>query len=59
MRRRVQRMCARLGFKADRMLRWCFAQAVLSAVWSVQDGSREVDIVLAIKVAKASRALLA
>jgi len=59
MRRRVQRMCARLGFKADRILRWCFAQAVLSAVWSVEDGSPDADIVLAVKVAKASRALLA
>jgi streptomycin 6-kinase len=57
MRRRVRRMCARFGFKIDRVLRWSFAQAVLSAVWCVQDGRGEADIAAAVKVAQVSRAL--
>jgi streptomycin 6-kinase len=58
MLRRVRRICARLGFAEDRVLRWCFAQAVLSAVWLVQDG-READIAGVLEVAKVARALLA
>jgi streptomycin 6-kinase len=57
MRRRVRRMCARFGFAAERVLRWSFAQAVLSAVWCVQDGRGEADIAAAVKVAQVSRAL--
>jgi streptomycin 6-kinase len=57
MQRRVQRMAARLGFDGGRVLRWCFAQAVLSAVWWVQDGHSGADVVL--EVARVSRGLMA
>lgn len=36
--RRVKIMCPRLSWPRDRVLRWCFAQAVLSAIWSLEDG---------------------
>ena len=36
--RRVEVHAARLGIDADRTLRWAYAQAVLSAIWSVEDG---------------------
>ena len=36
--RRVGVHTARLGIDADRTLRWAYAQAVLSAIWSVEDG---------------------
>jgi streptomycin 6-kinase len=57
MRRRVQRMAARLGLGGGRVLRWCFAQAVLSAVWWVQDGHDDADV--ALEVARVSRDLMA
>jgi streptomycin 6-kinase len=57
MQRRVRRMCARFGFEAERVLRWSFAQAVLSAVWCMQDGRDDADIAAALEVAQVSRAL--
>jgi streptomycin 6-kinase len=36
--RRLRRYAARLKLDPDRALRWGFAQAVLSAIWSVEDG---------------------
>ncbi len=36
--RRVGLYEARLGVDADRTLRWAYAQAVLSAIWLVEDG---------------------
>jgi streptomycin 6-kinase len=36
--RRVGRMASHLGLDADRVLRWAYADAVLSAIWLVQDG---------------------
>jgi streptomycin 6-kinase len=36
--RRVNEMAERLGIDARRVLEWGFAQAVLSAIWSVEDG---------------------
>ena len=56
MRRRVWTVATRLGVEPDRLLRWCFAQAVLAAVWSVEDGLRDIEP--ALEVAKVSRALL-
>jgi streptomycin 6-kinase len=35
---RLDRFCTVLPLDHDRVLRWSFAQAVLSAVWSVEDG---------------------
>jgi len=36
--RRVRIVCERLGLDRGRVIGWCFAQAVLSAVWALQDG---------------------
>jgi len=36
--RRVRIACERLGLDRARVIGWCFAQAVLSAVWALQDG---------------------
>ena len=36
--RRVRRFVRRLNLDYDRAVRWGFAQAVLSAIWSVEDG---------------------
>jgi streptomycin 6-kinase len=38
----VERFSSRLGLDAERVLDWGFAQAVLSAIWEVEDG-RAVD----------------
>lgn len=35
--RRISRMASRLGLDADRVLFWAYAEAVLSAIWLVQD----------------------
>jgi streptomycin 6-kinase len=35
---RLDRFCSVLPLDRERALRWSFAQAVLSAVWSVEDG---------------------
>ena len=36
--RRVRIVCERLGLDRTRVIGWCFAQAMLSAVWALQDG---------------------
>jgi streptomycin 6-kinase len=36
--RRLTRLSDRLSLSVDRALAWSFAQAVLSAIWSVEDG---------------------
>ena len=41
--RRAATLSSRLGLDAGRVLRWAFAQAVLSAIWHVEDGY-EVDV---------------
>jgi streptomycin 6-kinase len=37
--RRLAIPAARLDLDADRALRWAFAQGVLSALWSIEDGA--------------------
>lgn len=36
--RRVDRFASELGLDRERILRWSFAQAVLSAIWQLEDG---------------------
>ena len=36
--RRIAVLSSRLGLDADRVLRWAYAQAVLSEIWRIQDG---------------------
>ena len=37
-RSRLDRLCSTLGLDLERALRWGFAQAVLSAIWEIEDG---------------------
>jgi streptomycin 6-kinase len=39
--RRVRILCERLLFDRARVLGWCFAQGMLSAIWSVEDGTED------------------
>lgn len=41
--RRIDRLCAELGFERERIANWGFAQAVLSAIWSVEDTGKLAD----------------
>jgi streptomycin 6-kinase len=38
LQRRADRLCEALGFDRSRVYGWAYAQAVLSAAWSVEDG---------------------
>lgn len=56
--RRVGLFVARLGIDADRTLRWAYAQAVLSAIWSVEDGFPVDSAHLSLQLARAVEPLL-
>jgi streptomycin 6-kinase len=49
--RRIDAASRRLGLDAARVLRWAFAQAVLSAIWMVEDGG-VIDVDAPIRVAR-------
>jgi streptomycin 6-kinase len=36
--RRLELLVSRLNIDAGRALRWAFSQAVLSAIWGIEDG---------------------
>ena len=38
--RRIRQLSDTLAFDAARVTRWAFAQAVLSAIWAIEDGAR-------------------
>ncbi|MCP4386386.1 MAG: phosphotransferase, partial [Hyphomicrobiales bacterium] len=40
--RRVAIYSERLGFDRQRMIGWCFSQAVLATIWAIEDGDREL-----------------
>ncbi len=54
--RRVRILAERLALDPERLLRWCFAHGVLSALWSVEDGV--FDPVGGIEAAHAALAVL-
>jgi streptomycin 6-kinase len=56
--RRVALHAARLGIDADRTLRWAYAQAVLSAIWTVEDGFPVSPAHLSLQLARAIEPLL-
>jgi streptomycin 6-kinase len=41
--RRARILTDRLGLDENRILRWCFAHGVLSALWNIEDGVSDVD----------------
>jgi len=56
--RRLQVLSTELGVDRTRTLGWAFAQAVLSAIWCVQDGADRVDSDPSLRLAEAVRPLL-
>ena len=56
--RRVTTFASRLSVNAERVLRWALAQAVLSAIWSVEDGERVGPETPALRLATTLRAML-
>ena len=56
--RRLKIYDTQLHFDTDRALRWAFAQAVLSALWSIEDGSPVDESSPALMLARAAEALL-
>ncbi len=58
MARRVEIFAQRLALNPMRILRWAYAQAVLSAAWHVEDGGEDVEIMNALYAARTARALL-
>lgn len=57
-RRRLLTYEHKLGLDSQRMLAWSFAQAVLSAIWSVEDGFEVSETDGAIALAKITASLL-
>jgi streptomycin 6-kinase len=43
-RRRVERLGRELDLDETRILRWAYAQAVLAAIWAIEDGMRVEDL---------------
>jgi len=56
--RRAGRLASGLGLDAHRVLRWTFAQAVLSAIWSVEDGEPLAADAPILDFARAARSLV-
>lgn len=56
--RRLTRFARRLGIDCSRALEWGFAQAVLSAIWSIEDGFTVDARTPALRLANAIRPLL-
>jgi streptomycin 6-kinase len=51
--RRLHRFCAALRLRADRVLAWAFAQAVLSAIWAIEDDPAEPTVHSSLHLAEA------
>ena len=51
--RRVNRFCDALGLRADRVLAWAFAQAVLSAIWATEDEPAKPTVHSSLRLAEA------
>ncbi len=56
--RRVKLICQVLGLDERRVLGWCFAQAVLSAIWTIEDGGNEEALIHTVQLAEATLTLL-
>lgn len=57
--RRLRRFVATLGVDEDRTLAWAFAQAVLSAIWAIEDGLPGNVVPPVLRLAEVIRPLLA
>lgn len=57
--RRIDLMSARLGYDGERLLRWFFAQLVLSLIWFAEDGFGAAEIGPRLQLVNISRHMLA
>ncbi len=56
--RRIGIMSRRLGYAPERILRWYFAQGLLSVVWLVEDGFGDSDVQSGLRLARLGQQLL-
>lgn len=56
--RRLEQLATRLNLNYERALRWTFAQAVLSAIWSVEDGSKLDEAAPVLRLAETVRSMM-
>ena len=56
--RRIQLFGKHLGLDEERLLGWTFSQAVLSAIWSIEDGYDPVENTAVIRLALAAQELI-
>jgi streptomycin 6-kinase len=57
--RRLEQFTNKLNLNYERTIRWAFAQAVLSAIWLVEDGFTVNEMTPALRLAKVIRPMLA
>jgi streptomycin 6-kinase len=57
--RRLEQFTNKLNLNYERTLRWAFAQAVLSAIWLIEDGSEVNEMTPALRLAEVIRSMLA
>ena len=55
---RVGIFCQKLGLPQERVLGWCFSQAILSVVWSIEDAVSDNWIIPTLRLAETSLKLL-
>jgi streptomycin 6-kinase len=56
--RRLNRFAATLDLDADRVVAWAFAQAVLSAIWNIEDGCAGPATPSSLRLAEAIQSML-
>jgi streptomycin 6-kinase len=57
--RRLEQFTNKLNLNYERTLRWAFAQAVLSAIWLIEDGFAVNEMTPALRLAEVIRVMLA
>jgi streptomycin 6-kinase len=57
--RRIEQFTNKLNLNYERTLRWAFAQAVLSAIWLIEDGFAVNEMTPALRLAEVLRSMLA
>lgn len=58
LKNRVRIICQSLGLEEKRVFGWCFTQAILSAIWSIEDWGVEAEIDRSLRLAETSLRLL-
>jgi len=55
---RIDRLTRRLNLNAERVVAWAFSQAVLSAIWMIEDGFEVIESNSAVRLANVMRPML-